>query len=384
MASNRLLVIDDEPVSSATVGRIARGCGFDSIITTDVDDFRSRIMSWNPTVLVLDLAMPEMDGIELMHWLAQKNCEAHILIITGSDEAARKAAAELGKSLGLKMAGTMGKPLRVEKLRTVFKKVYSTADVLSVADCVDAMKEDQIRLVYQPLISLATGATIGFEALARWNHPTRGDISPSTFIPLLEGSEFINDFTFHIIGLALKDVETWGDNTSQRISLNLSGASCGAIYDIVDAQCATGGVATDRIILEVTETAVMACDPHVIAGMANLHKLGVKLSIDDFGTGQSSLVKLSQLPFSELKIDKSFINACVDNRQSAILVRAMIELAHNLNMTVVAEGVETAAIMEKLREWECDQAQGYFISRPMPSNKVQPWLKDRLNHEEIA
>jgi EAL domain-containing protein (putative c-di-GMP-specific phosphodiesterase class I) len=376
MASNRLLVIDDDPASSAIVARIARGCGFDSIITTDIDDFRGKFLSWDPTVVVTDLAMPEMNGNELMHWLAQKSCEAHILIISGSY--ALEAAAELGRSLGLRVAGTMSKPLRIEKLRTLFNEVYSTADVLSIADCVAAMKNDQISLVYQPLVDLATGETTGFEALARWNHPTRGLVPSSTFIPLLEGSEFINDFTFHVIGLALRNVKSWGDEVTQRISLNISGASCGAVYDIVDAQCAASGIDANRVTLEVTETAVMACDAEVIAAMGAVRKLGARLSIDDFGTGHSSLVKLAQLPFSELKIDKSLIADCVDSPQNGILIRAMVDLAHNLGMTAVAEGVETAAIMEKLREWECDLAQGYFISRPMPSDKVQGWVKDRL------
>jgi len=375
MASNRLLVIDDDPVSSATVARVARGCGFDSVITTDIDDFRGKFTSWDPTVVVTDLAMPEMNGNELMRWLAQKGCEAHILIISGSHEL--EVASDFGRSLGLRVAGTMSKPLRLEKLRTIFDEIYSTADVLSIADCVAAMKSDQITLVYQPLVDLGSGATTGFEALARWNHPARGLVPSSTFIPLLEGSEFINDFTFHVIGLALRDVKSWGDDVVQRISLNVSAASCGAIYDIVDAQCAASGVNANRITLEVTETAVMACDLEVIAAMGNVRKLGSTLSIDDFGTGHSSLVKLAQLPFAELKIDRSLIADCINSAQNPILIRAMIDLAHNLGMTAVAEGVETAAIMEKLREWECDLAQGYFISRPMPSDKVLAWLKGR-------
>jgi EAL domain-containing protein (putative c-di-GMP-specific phosphodiesterase class I) len=145
--------------------------------------------------------------------------------------------------------------------------------------------------------------------------------------------------------------------------------------EMVREQCVSKGFSINRLMIEVTETAAMSAKCKISECLARLHALGAQLSIDDFGTGYSSLVKLHQLPFSELKIDKSFVLDCASNRESRILVRAMIDLAHSLRMNVVAEGVETLEVMDRLREWGCDIAQGYFIGSPMPLEDVRPWLE---------
>lgn len=377
MTSNRLLVVDDEPASSATIGRIARGCGFDTIITTDTEDFRSRIVSWNPTVIVTDLAMPEMDGHQLMAWLAKTGCKAQILIVTGQEMAELREAETAGLALGLNIAGILQKPLRLDGLRSVFQKIYDAAGVLSVQEVAKALKNHEIRLAYQPQVDLQSGAVVAFEALARWNHPKRGPIPPDTFIPLLETSDFMSDFTRQIVTMALDDMCHLNGTANARIAINVSAADFGStgMDEMMRDQCIAKGFNIERITIEVTETAAMSVAGKVGECLGRLHGFGAQLSIDDFGTGYSSLVKLHQLPFSELKIDKSFAMNCLSNRESCILVRAMIDLAHNLHMKVVAEGVESKEVMDRLREWGCDIAQGYFISRPMSLEDVEPWLE---------
>lgn len=377
MTSNRLLVVDDEPASSATIGRIARGCGFDTIITTDTDDFRSRIASWNPTVIVTDLAMPEMDGHQLMAWLAKAGSKAQILIVSGQDIAELREAEAVGLALGLNIAGIMQKPFRLEALRTVFQKIYDAAGVLSGQDISKALSNHEIQLAYQPQVDLKSGTVVALEALARWNHPKRGPISPDTFIPLVETSEFMSDFTRQIVIMALDDMCQLNGATNARVAINVSAADFGSagMDAMVQEQCIFRNFSISRITIEVTETAAMASTGTLGNCLARLHELGAQLSVDDFGTGYSSLVKLHQLPFSELKIDKSFVLDCASNRESSILVRAMIDLAHSLRMKVVAEGVETKEAMDRLQEWGCDIAQGYFIGRPMPLKDVMPWLK---------
>jgi EAL domain-containing protein (putative c-di-GMP-specific phosphodiesterase class I) len=213
--------------------------------------------------------------------------------------------------------------------------------------------------------------------LARWNHPKRGPIPPDTFIPLLEANTFMTEFTRQILTMALDDLCQLKGATDARMAINMSATDCGSkgVDEMVRAQCAERGISVRRITIEVTETAAMHETGRIIDCLGRLHDYGAQLSIDDFGTGHSSLVKLHQLPFTELKIDKSFVVDCVTNRQSSVLVRAMIDLAHNLNLRVVAEGVETRESMERLRDWGCDIAQGYFISRPMPPEAVKPWLE---------
>lgn len=377
MTSNRLLVIDDDPTSSATIGRIARGCGYDAIITTDTDDFRSRVLSWDPTVIVLDLSMPEMDGYQVMDWLARQGCNAHILIVSVHELDRLREAEATGRALCLNMAGVFQKSLNLEKLRDVFREIYDAAGVLSIQDISHALINREFRLVYQPQIDLKSGGIVGLEALARWDHPRRGPIPPSTFIPMMEANEIMSEFTYRVLEMALDELRAWNGAMNGRVAINVSAAVYGAmgIDEMVRAQCIDKVVDIRRITIEITETAAMTEASEVSACLWRLHELGAQLSIDDFGTGYSSLVKLHQLPFSELKIDKSLIRDCVPNPQSNILVRAMIDLAHNLNKLVVAEGVENLETLRCVRECGCDVAQGYFLGMPMPPDKVIPWLK---------
>jgi len=381
--SNRLIVIDDEPSSSATIGRIARGCGYDPIFTTDADDFRSRTLSWNPTVIVMDLAMPEMDGGQLMEWLALQGCKAHILIVSGHDLARLREAEETGRALGLKIAGSLQKPLHLELLRTVFREIYEAAGVLSAEDVSKALNNGEFSLAYQPLVDLKGGAVIGFEALSRWNHPTRGAIPPATFIPTLETNEAMNGFTLHVLRMALDDMRRWNGATNFGVSINVSAANCGTmgLDEVVPAECIEKGIDIRRLTLEITETAVMFETARVDVCLRRLHALGAQVSIDDFGTGHSSLVKLHELPFSELKIDRKFVANCASDHQSSVLVQAMTGLAHSLNKRVVAEGVETRETMDRLRAWNCDICQGFFIGGPMPPEDVSQWLNQ---HSAIA
>jgi len=379
VTSNRLVVVDDDLVSSATIGRIARGCGFDAIITTDADDFQSRVLSWEPTVIALDLSMPEMDGYQAMTWLAKQGCKAHILIVSAHELARLEEAEAAGGSLGLNMAGVFQKSQSLEKLRDVFREIYDTAGVLSIQDISNALSNREFRLVYQPQVDLKSGSITGFEALARWDHPRRGSIPPSIFIPMMEANEIMSEFTCRILEMALSDMREWNGAMDGKVAVNVSAAIYGTtgIDEMVRAQCIEKDIDIRRITIEITETAAMTEAGQVGDYLKRLNELGAQISIDDFGTGYSSLVKLHQLPFSELKIDGSLILDCASDPRNSILVRAMIDLAHNLNKKVVAEGVETLATFEWLRECGCDVAQGYFIGRPMPPSDVIPWLRQQ-------
>jgi EAL domain-containing protein (putative c-di-GMP-specific phosphodiesterase class I) len=326
---------------------------------------------------VLDLSMPEMDGNQIMVWLAKQGCNAYILIVSGLELARMQEAGAAGRSLGLNMAGVLQKSQDPEEIRDVFREIYVAAGVISTRDISNALSNREIRVVYQPQIDLQGGTVTGFEALARWEHPKRGPIPPSTFIPMMEASEVMNEFTSRILNMVLDDLRQWDGAMNARISINVSAANCGSIGidEMVRAQCIDKGIDIRRITIEITETAAMAETDQIGACLRRLYESGAQLSIDDFGTGYSSLVKLHTLPFSELKIDRSFITDSHSDRENGILVRAMIDLAHNLNRKVVAEGVESIETLHCLREWGCDFAQGYFIGRPMPPGEVIPWLQ---------
>ncbi len=246
----------------------------------------------------------------------------------------------------------------------------------------EAIEANQLVLHYQPKVRLDTGRIDCVEALIRWNHPTRGFIPPNEFIPFAERSEIIKHLTLWVVRTALKQCRKWHDaGLAVSVAVNLSAHNLhdpdlpNAITRIL-RQCSASPT---WLKLEVTETAVMTDPRRASDILTQLDGLGVTLSIDDFGTGYSSLAHLRNLPFKEIKIDRSFVGNMLEDGGNAAIVRSVIDLGHGLNLQVVAEGVEDQATLERLRESECDQAQGFYLSRPVPARKMTAWLKTRRN-----
>ena len=239
-----------------------------------------------------------------------------------------------------------------------------------------AVELGELRLYLQPKVNLADGVIHAAEALVRWEHPQRGLVPPMQFIPFAEQTGYIRQLTLWMFEEAARLLATPAA-AGLRISVNLS------TRDLLDLELSTRlaqllqthGVQASAFCLEITESAIMD-DPQRAEAMLNrLSEQGYKLSIDDFGTGYSSLAYLKRLPVDELKIDKSFVMGMETDSDDAIIVRSTIDLAHNLGLSVVAEGVETAAILERLRALGCDEVQGYHISRPMPAPAFLEWLR---------
>ncbi|MEU0559620.1 EAL domain-containing protein [Dactylosporangium maewongense] len=237
---------------------------------------------------------------------------------------------------------------------------------------------DQLTLHYQPKIRLDDGRPSGAEALVRWAHPTRGQIPPAEFIPVAESTGLITRLTLYVLRLAVAQARAWlDDGLVVPIAVNLSPRCLldpdlvGHVTRLLDEHDLPAGL----LRLEVTETAVMANPALATETLVALHRLGVRLSIDDYGTGYSSMAYLKSLPVDELKVDRTFVMHMDDDPEDAVLVRGAIELGHNLGMSVVAEGVEGAAHVAALQELGCDVAQGYHYARPMPPGELTAWLK---------
>lgn len=239
-----------------------------------------------------------------------------------------------------------------------------------------AVDQGELRLFLQPKVRIADGQTIAAEALVRWEHPQRGMVSPAQFIPFAEQTGFIRQLTLWMFDAAAQSL-TQPELAALTVSVNLS------TRDLLDGELHTRlrqilekyDVRPSSFCLEITESAIMD-DPQRAEAMLNhLSEQGFKLSIDDFGTGYSSLAYLKRLPVDELKIDKSFVMGMATDSDDTIIVRSTVELAHNLGLSVVAEGVETAAILEQLRALGCDEAQGYYLSRPIPVPAFLEWLR---------
>jgi EAL domain-containing protein (putative c-di-GMP-specific phosphodiesterase class I)/GGDEF domain-containing protein len=236
--------------------------------------------------------------------------------------------------------------------------------------------QDELTLAYQPRISLASGRCLGAEALLRWRHPTLGDVSPGEFIPLVEQTALARPLTGWVVDAAVRQAADWGRGTGPRVSINASPMNLEEtdFTERLADQLARHRLDPHAIELEFTESALARDGARVLDQLSALQRLGVEIAIDDFGTGYSSLSYLQQLPVSVLKIDRCFIRSLETRTHDQKLVRAMITMAHDLGYRVVAEGIETEATYELLASWGCDEAQGYFISRPLPPSAFQRWL----------
>jgi len=245
--------------------------------------------------------------------------------------------------------------------------------LLDLRHCVD---RGQLVLHYQPKFDLATREISAVEALVRWQHPGRGLLTPESFMPEAERTRMIEPVTRWVLGEALRQHRTWRDDgVDLMIAVNISAHSLGArsnLPDIVAELTEVWGTAPERLILELTESALV--EPSAPDVLARLNAMGETVSIDDFGTGYSSLAHLRRQPVSEIKIDQSFITHLATDSEASVIVHSTIDLAHNLGLSVVAEGVEDEAAMDLLLAYGCDSAQGYFLGRPGPAAALTPLL----------
>ena len=240
-----------------------------------------------------------------------------------------------------------------------------------------ALERQEFVLHYQPKIDLKSHRTIGVEALLRWQHPQLGLVSPDSFIPIAERSGLINPMTDWVIATALRQCKAWSERgTPMSVAVNISGRTFhqADLVKTVQDLLRQAGVTPDCLELEVTENVLMADIERGAETLQRLSDIGVVISIDDFGTGHSSLAYLKKLPLRTLKIDKSFILNMSHDDNDAVIVRSTIDLAHNLGYRVIAEGVEDQDVLDLLTILGCDEAQGFYLSRPVPPNLLDPWL----------
>jgi diguanylate cyclase (GGDEF)-like protein len=251
--------------------------------------------------------------------------------------------------------------------------------LMLVSDLRRAVDNNGLTVHFQPKLSLQDGGVDGVEALARWTHPQRGLIGPDQFIPLAEKTGLIGALTQSVLDTTVRYAAVWrNQGNAIRVAVNLSPKNMAdrAIVDRVDALLDAGAISADQLEFEITEGSLMEDPRRSIGVLRALSGMGIRLSIDDFGTGYSSLSYLQQLPVDAIKIDKSLV-AEVQHHGDAAIVRSTIRLAHGLGLRVVAEGIESEAVLHRLTELGCDEAQGYFVAAPMAAESIGDWLAAR-------
>ncbi|HVC07365.1 MAG TPA: EAL domain-containing protein [Solirubrobacterales bacterium] len=254
---------------------------------------------------------------------------------------------------------------------------YNPVRLAMVSELRKALDENQVLLHYQPKLDLKSGKVIGAEALIRWQHPTRGLIPPDEFVPMAERTGLIRPLSRFVLNAALAQCREWRDSGHDlKVAVNLSARNLldPDLPEDVSRLLAKWGVQPGLLELEITESTIMVDPARAMEVLRRLHTMGIALSIDDFGTGYSSLAYLKELPVDELKIDRTFVATMATNKGDAFIVRSTIELAHNLSLQVVAEGVEDEHTMSELTELGCNVAQGFHLSRPLPPQEFASWL----------
>jgi EAL domain-containing protein (putative c-di-GMP-specific phosphodiesterase class I) len=386
-ASLKVLIIDDQEHVRTYVRTVLRNAGVGDV--TEAGDGAQALASVTQPgalfdLILCDLRMPERDGIETIRAFALLGIQSAIAIMSVEEERVIETAGLLAEMQGLRLLGTLPKPLTAEKLSALFAKMSETAPstggaaVMAPADDLpDAFAREQFRLVYQPKVSMRGGTFAGVEALVRWKHPSMGILHPASFLSLIESSEehsaLLAEFT---LNEAITCAGRWrGAGRELRVAINLTARAFNHLDlpERLAATCAAQGVDPEFITLELTESDVARDGVRLIDVATRLRLKGFTLSIDDFGTGQTGTARLQKLPFSELKIDGKFVDGCSRNGALRSVVETSLALARSLKMTCVAEGVQHRPDWDLLEQLGCDVMQGYFIARPMSEEGLEAW-----------
>jgi EAL domain-containing protein (putative c-di-GMP-specific phosphodiesterase class I)/DNA-binding NarL/FixJ family response regulator len=383
----RVLVLDDDPFMLSLLGKMLARLDYKDVtsFTRGADAVTALKRDPEAVDLILcDLQMPEMDGVEFVRHLVEIRYAGTLVLVSGEDSRILEAAENLAKAHSLQVLGTLRKPPDPSALATVLARLPPRAGATtgtyqiqySQSELQQALLAGQFVVHYQPKITVATGELTGVECLVRWQNPHEGLCLPGRFLPSIEAHGLMDALTEAVITTAMQDAHRWrhdGMEISVAVNVSMSSLTNLAFPEFIADTARALEMPLNRLILEVTETQLMQ---NVVAANEILTRLRLKrvvLAIDDFGVGHSSLAKLRDLPFNELKIDRGFVHGACRNESLAVFLRASISLARQLGLATVAEGVEDEDDWTFLRATACDQAQGWFIAKAMPAGELRAW-----------
>jgi EAL domain-containing protein (putative c-di-GMP-specific phosphodiesterase class I)/FixJ family two-component response regulator len=371
-----LLVVDDDQDIVETICAIGARAGFRTVSSTSSGRLRELVDTAKPDAIVLDLQMPGDDGVSALRYLADARCAAKILLVTGMDERTIASAEQYGLRRGLAVVGAVQKPFDPDELRERLERTHAAIRPLTGADLAQAIDNGELAVHYQPIIRRFADNTwdvAAVEALLRWNHPIRGLLTPDAFVSMGEEYGLSVAMTDFVLQRGIEQLKGW---EAQRLRLGLRvNISATLIADVgfpdrLERLLVAQSVDPESLALEITETAMLEQTPEAFDILTRLRIKQIGLSIDDFGTGYSSLTQLFRMPFNEMKIDRSLVSRISESKEASIMVDALIGLAHKLNLTACAEGVEDRATLEALGKFGVDFAQGYFVSTPVPAAEI--------------
>ncbi len=390
-----VLVIDDDEFLRDTVSRQLQSLGIDRIVTAaDGLQARQRLQECPPfSVVVSDLCLPGMDGVELLRVIAECQRQAALVLMSSKDQKVLSAASGVARARGLRVLGALGKPVTRTSLRAMLALLVESAPAAAGAPArasarldIDpdairiALDRDEIVMHAQPKLVIASGELAGVEMLARWQSPLYGNVPPDLFIEVAERHGLMERLTEVVLRKSLGACRDWSrEGLKTSVAVNFS---AGALHhldlpDVIGRLLAEVGVAPEQLVIEITETATIQNRLHTLDVLTRLRLQGIGLAIDDFGCGYATLQQLKEIPFTELKVDRSFVHAAATDAAARSIVENCIDLAHELGLIAVAEGVETRQDWDQVAALGCDVAQGYYLARPFAVDQLAPWLARR-------
>ena len=389
-ASIAVLLVDDDDYQRQLLSKMLRVIGVAEIHQAASAAAALEIaatLSARLDVVISDLDMPDVDGMEFLRLLAEQKLDAAVLIVSGKHESILRSVEVMAKEYGLPMLGTVAKPATVtalgDKLSAFLQrpraKTHGGMAMMSKEEVLQGLERGQFEPFFQPKVDLESGRIIGAEALARWRHPVRGILPPGTFIGVAEQHGLIDRLTWALLERCAVQVRRWCDaGLELKVSINFSQVSLAdtQISNQVIETLSRHAVSPERFIIEVTETMAMTDVARTLESLSRLRMNGFGLSIDDFGTGHSSLQQLSRVPYTELKIDQAFVTGAATQPHLRAVLESSADIAKKLGLACVGEGVETRDDWNCLQQAGCQIGQGYYIAKPMDAERFSIWVPD--------
>jgi EAL domain-containing protein (putative c-di-GMP-specific phosphodiesterase class I)/CheY-like chemotaxis protein len=389
IADLRFLVVEDHQFQRWMEANLLEGLGAQYVFSAaDGQEALNLIEGREPPidVILTDLDMPGMDGMQFIRHLAEAKYPAALIVASSMATPLVASVETMARAYGVKLLGAISKPLTAKKLKALldlYDTTTATRDQVQLPkfdakDIAEGLKNGEFEPFFQPKVESATQITTGAEALARWRNPRQRVFRPQAFIEIMEESGLIDSLTQVMVRGAARNCRTWreaGLDVSVSINLSLKSLRDVTLADRLAQIIREEDVEPDRVIFEVTESAAAGDVGRTLENLSRLRMKGFGLSIDDYGTGYSSMERLTNMPFTELKIDQSFVQHAATRPTSRAVLESSLEMAGKLGIVAVAEGVENRSEWDLVRSLGCKLAQGYFIARPMEAGEFLDWAR---------
>ena len=397
IAELRFLVVEDHDFQRWVLGSMLKRLGARYVFqASDGREALEIFRSLEPRIdiIVSDLDMPAMDGLEFMRHVGEAGTNVSVIVASALDPSLIASVQNMARAYGVDLLGALRKPFTLPKLEQLIgqrgtkaagsPQANSPAPVFSLDEMIDGLNNDEFEPFFQPKVEIATGRIAGFEALARWRHPGKGVVPPFVppyaFIKPFEDNGHIDRLTWIMLDKAAGNCREWhraGVNATVSVNLSLQTLTDMTLADRVTQLVRDRGLEPRDVILEVTESASLVNVGMALENLSRLRMKGFGLSIDDYGTGYSSLQQLARIAFSEIKIDGSFVRNASTQEAGLVVLESSLAMARKLKIPAVAEGVETDSDWRLLERLGCDLAQGYFIAMPLPGEALLDWTRRR-------